>query len=89
MEAKTAWEPITQAGTDMVDSSDLDELVKLTPTYSEALQAALVFGRYIKEFDDPLLQKFEVMLDLVGKRTWVLEVKNMKDTKITSYFSSQ
>jgi hypothetical protein len=45
-------------------------------------KAALVFGRYIKELDDPLLCKFEVLLESVIKRTQVLKVKNMKNTII-------
>lgn len=85
MDAKAAWETNNARNSDKVDN-DHNEPDKAGPTHGEALQAALVLGRYIRKFDDPFMCKLESMLGSVGKRTQVLEMQTMKDMKLTSYF---
>lgn len=72
---------------DEVDS-DSDGPVEpgLGLTRNEALQAAFVLRKYIKELDGPFVRELESMLDSFGKRIRVLEMQRMKDTKLTSYF---
>ena len=85
MDAKAAREMNDAGNSDEVDN-DHDKPDEPGPTRGEALRAALVLGRYIREFDDPFMRKLESMLGSVGKRTRVLEMQTMKDTKLTSYF---
>ncbi|KAF9220445.1 hypothetical protein BS17DRAFT_787439 [Gyrodon lividus] len=82
MDAKAAREANGEGNSDDVDSGPVEP----GSTRNEALQAALVVGKYIKDFDDPFVRKLESMLGLLGKRTGVLEIQTMKDTKLNGYF---
>ncbi|KIK80199.1 hypothetical protein PAXRUDRAFT_159272 [Paxillus rubicundulus Ve08.2h10] len=85
MDAKAAWEANSEGNSDEVNVGP----VKLGPTHSDALQVALVVGKYIKDFDDLFMCKLDSMLGLLGKRTWVLEMHTMKDTNLNGYFEHQ
>jgi len=56
------------------------------PTRAEALRAAKTLSRYTRGEDDPFLQQLDSSLVKFGQRTRTLEMKNMRATKITSYF---
>ncbi|KIK75217.1 hypothetical protein PAXRUDRAFT_173446 [Paxillus rubicundulus Ve08.2h10] len=56
-------------------------------TRHEALQAMLMLKKYIGTINNPFSRKFEVMLGSFGQQTRVAEMQDMKDTKLTDYFS--
>ncbi|KIK76975.1 hypothetical protein PAXRUDRAFT_168231 [Paxillus rubicundulus Ve08.2h10] len=82
MDAKAAREANSEGNSDEVNGGPVEP----GPTRNDTLQAALVVGKYIKDFDDPFMCKLESMLGLLGKRTRVLEMHTMNDTKLNGYF---
>lgn len=77
-----------QGGQDDIDE-DSDDLVDPIPTRAEAIRAALVVSRYTMDKDDPILQEVEPALASFRRRARILEMMDMKDSKITSYFVRQ
>lgn len=78
MGAKAAQETNGE-GSDGVDTSD--QPVESGATRNEALRAA-------QRLDDPFVRKL-VNAGFIWKRTWVVEMQRMEDTKLTSYFKPQ
>ena len=68
------------------DDVDKDPPVDPIPTCAEAIRAALVVSHYTIDKADPIL--LEVELALASFRRWarILAMRDMKDSKITSYF---
>ncbi|KAH9050854.1 hypothetical protein EDB83DRAFT_2316979 [Lactarius deliciosus] len=85
MEAKHAQEE-SQSGQD--ESDDISEVIPMDPipTRAEALRAAKTLSRYTRDKNDPFLQQLDSTLVTFGRRTRALEMKNMRATRITSYF---
>jgi hypothetical protein len=78
MEARQA-----QRGPEQSDNVDEDTLDPI-PTRAEALCAAKTLSHYTKDKDDPFLRQVD---STFGRRTSILEMNNMEDTKITSFCS--
>ena len=70
------------------DQDDVDEDLPVDPipTRAEAIRAALVVSRYTIDKADPILQEVEPALASFRRRARVLAMRDMKDSKITSYF---
>ncbi|KAF9228610.1 DDE-domain-containing protein [Gyrodon lividus] len=71
------------------NNDDIDNSEPQAPglTRREALQAMLMLKKYIRTINNPFSHKFEVMLGSFGQQTHVAEMQDMKDTKLTDYFS--
>ncbi|KAF9236007.1 hypothetical protein BU15DRAFT_50663 [Melanogaster broomeanus] len=71
------------------DDDDIDNSEPQAPglTRREALQATLMLKKYVGTINNPFSRKFEVMLGSFGQQTRVAEMQDMKDTKLTDYFS--
>ncbi|KAH0840367.1 hypothetical protein J3R83DRAFT_1390, partial [Lanmaoa asiatica] len=69
------------------DENDSDEHIELTPTRKEALQAITVLRRFANEVDDSLARKVEGVLGSFGRMIRVHELKGLKDTKLTGFFT--
>ena len=85
MEARQAQEGCQSSQDELGDISK-DILVDPIPTCAKALRAAKTLSRYIRGEVDPFLQQLDLSLVKFGQRTRTLEMKNMRATKITSYF---
>ena len=68
------------------DDFDEDLLVDPIPTRAEAIRAALMISRYSMHQADPILQEVEPALASFKRRARILETRDMKESKITSYF---
>lgn len=55
-------------------------------TCAEALRAAMTLCCNAMDKEHPFLQKLEPTLVSFGQKTRTLEMRNMKETKTTSYF---
>ncbi|KAI5982224.1 hypothetical protein EDD15DRAFT_2181399 [Pisolithus albus] len=86
MEAKRSCEESAILGMSADDNNEGP--VEPSPTCNEALQAVLVLQKYTKSLNDPFARKLELMLGTFGQRTRTKGMQNMKDSKITSYFTS-
>ena len=69
------------------DNIDNEPLEALLPSHGEALQAMLLLCRYTKGLNDPVAHTVETTLGSFTQRICMEEMQNMKDTKITSYFT--
>ena len=67
------------------DGADAD--TEPTPTHTEVIQMTLMLGRFTKDKDDVFIQEFESMLVLFRKWAQTDSMKNVVDSKITSYFA--
>ena len=85
MEARQVQEGCQSSQDELGDISE-DILVDPIPTCAEALHVAKTLSRYIRGEVDPFLQQLDLSLVKFGQRTRTLEMKNMRATKITSYF---
>jgi hypothetical protein len=83
MDAKAAREQNGRVG----DDRECAACIEPGPTRKEALQAALVLRNFVKELDDPFAHNLELMLCSFGPRTRVIEMQNMKDNKVTNFFT--
>jgi len=63
-----------------------DILVNPIPTCAEALHVAKTLSHYTRGEDDPFLQQLDLLQVKFGQQTCTLEMKNIRATKITSYF---
>jgi hypothetical protein len=72
---------------DDVDDDARDSDDELAITHREALQAVLTLQKFTKTFNDPFFRKAEVILGSLGRRAWAIEMQNMKDTRLTDYFT--
>ena len=68
-------------------SDDDDEPIEVPPTRREVLQAMFVLCKYTNVINDPLAHTVEMNLGLFTRKIRMEEMHNMKDTKITSYFT--
>ena len=68
------------------DDFDEDLLVDPILTCAEAIRAALMISRYSMHQADPILQEVEPALASFKRRARILETRDMKESKITSYF---
>jgi len=84
LEAKKVQEELAVLGpNDNIDDEPLEAL----PSRGEALQAMLLLRRYTKGLNDPVARAVETTLGSFARRIRMEEMQNMKDTKITSYFT--
>ncbi|KAF8463207.1 hypothetical protein JB92DRAFT_2776165 [Gautieria morchelliformis] len=83
MDAKKARE----ANKDNSDDVDGDIPIEPAPMRNEALQAMLVLRKYARDIEDPFARKLEMMLGSFGQRTRAAGMKNLKDNKLTRYFT--
>ena len=60
---------------------------EVPPTRREALQAMFVLRKYTNVINDPLAHTVEMNLGSFAWKICMEEMHNMKDTKITSYFT--
>lgn len=64
------WEQSAAMGTGgNVNDSDSDGTIKPAPTQKEALQAALLLWKYVKDLNDPFAHRLEIMLGTFGQKT--------------------
>lgn len=68
------------------DNIDEDLPVDPIPTRAEAIRAALTISRYTMDKGDTILQEVEPALASFRRRARILETKDMKESRITSYF---
>ena len=90
MEVKRLWEGNLGRNPDNDANSDPDSDVSAcTPelTCCELLQAALMLQKHIRTLNNPFARKLEMMLGSYGQQTCAFEMQNLKDTKVTDYFS--
>ena len=83
MDAKVVQEQNGRVG----DDCECAACIKPRPIQKEALQAALILWNFIKELDNPFAYNIGLILCSFGPRTWVIETQNMKDNKVTSFFT--
>ncbi|KIK80910.1 hypothetical protein PAXRUDRAFT_157373 [Paxillus rubicundulus Ve08.2h10] len=71
------------------NNNDIDNSEPQAPglTHHKALQAMLMLKKYVGTINNPFSHKFKVMLGSFGQQTRVAEMQDMKDTKLTDYFS--
>ncbi|KAF9220756.1 hypothetical protein BS17DRAFT_713621 [Gyrodon lividus] len=71
------------------DNNNIDNSEPQAPglIHHKALQAMLMLKKYVRTINNPFSRKFEVMLGSFGQQTRVAEMQDMKDTKLTDYFS--
>ncbi|KAF9226434.1 DDE-domain-containing protein [Gyrodon lividus] len=71
------------------NNDDIDNSEPQAPglTRRKALQVMLMLKKYIRTINNPFSRKFKVMLGSFGQQTRVAKMQDMKDTKLTDYFS--
>ncbi|KAF8988308.1 hypothetical protein BDQ17DRAFT_1219099, partial [Cyathus striatus] len=87
----TSDEDIYQAIIDMrnreemleVNGGDDDSMEEL----QEALEAAIILGKYVSDINDTYVQKLEKELAAFGRQTRIEQSHSMVPTKITQFFS--
>ena len=69
----------------VVDDSDDEE--KVLPTRKEALNAMATLQQYVSGLDGNLARQMEQVLADFGRQTRLEELRNLKDTALTDYFT--
>jgi hypothetical protein len=69
------------------DDSDDDSESAEKPSRHEALSAALTIQKYIAELDEPFAHKLEGLLASFGHQTCLDELRSLRPTTITDYFT--
>jgi len=87
MEAKEAQEG--SARSNQTSDANSNDPVEPVPTRIEALQAALLLQKYTRDLDDPIARKLETMLSSFRRITRTAGMRNMKETKLISYYPSK
>ena len=86
MGAIKARENLKISGND--DDVDVDAPVELRPTCRKFYQAASVIARYMDGMDtDPIAGRIEALLGSFNRQIWLNEVKNMRNSSLTDFFT--
>ena len=67
---------------------DRDDEEKALPTYKEALNAMATLQQYVSGLDSNFARQMEQVLADFGCQTRLEELRNLKDTSLTDYFTS-